>query len=97
MKYTYIPVQAQTAFTSTAGTFMAANATVFQNSTRGKSGSFELQTQVGFPIYGITIMTFVGCFMVCFYLPTGMWAYVFDYIGAWQQRPKPMNEVDFNR
>ena len=76
---------------------MAANATVFQNSTRGKLGGFELQTQVGFPIYGITIMTFVGCFMVCFYLPTGMWAYVFDYIGAWQQRPKPMNEVDFNR
>jgi hypothetical protein len=26
-----------------------------------------------------------------------MWAYVFDYIGAWTQRPKPMNETEFNR
>ena len=26
-----------------------------------------------------------------------MWAYVFDYIGAWVQRPKPMNDQDFNR
>lgn len=32
-----------------------------------------------------------------FYLPTGMWAYVFDYIGKWALRPKPMNETDFNR
>lgn len=32
-----------------------------------------------------------------FYLPTGMWAYVFDYIGAWSRRPKPVNETEFNR
>lgn len=42
-------------------------------------------------------MTFVGWFLVCFYLPTGMWAYPFDYIGAWALRPKPMNDVDFGR
>jgi len=56
-----------------------------------------LKTEVGFPIYGITIMTFVGWFFVCFYMPTGMWAYVFDYIGAWTQRPKPMDEAEFGR
>lgn len=69
--------------------------------TIDQSGCFEqdytLKTEVGFPIYGITIMTFLGWFWLCFYMPTGMWAYVFDYIGAWTRRPKPMNEADFDR
>ena len=42
-------------------------------------------------------MTFFGWFLLMFYLPTGMWAYVFDFIGAWALRPNPMNETDFNR
>lgn len=42
-------------------------------------------------------MTFAGWFFLCFFMTTGMWAYVFDYIGAWTQRPKPMNETEFSR
>lgn len=83
LRYTYIPIQVQTVDRNMTGVFLAANANVTINSTRGITDGFELQTQVGFPIYGITIMTFIGWFMICFYLPTGMWAYVFDYIGAW--------------
>jgi len=52
---------------------------------------------VGFPVFAITVMTFTGWLLLCFFLPTGMWAYSFNWIGAWAQRPKPMKEDEFNR
>jgi len=30
-------------------------------------------------------------------LPTGMWAYPFDNVGAWITRPKPMKPDEFNK
>jgi len=54
-----------------------------------------LVTKVGFPIYAITIMTIVGWAMLCFFLPTGMWAYPFDFIGSWITRPLPMKPDEF--
>lgn len=47
------------------------------------SQDYTLKTEVGFPIYGITFMTFFGWFWLCFYFPTGMWAFVFHYIGLY--------------
>ena len=48
-------------------------------------------------MFAITVMTTVGWFLLCFFLPTGMWAFAFNWIGAWAQRPKPMKEDEFNR
>jgi hypothetical protein len=33
--------------------------------------------------------------MLCFFLPTGMWAYPFDFIGSWITRPLPMKPEEF--
>ena len=56
-----------------------------------------LEITVGFQIYAITVMCFLGWMMLCFFLPTGLWAFPFDLIGAWVLRPKPMKEDEFNR
>jgi hypothetical protein len=42
-------------------------------------------------------MTTIGWFLLCFFLTTGMWAYPFNWIGAWVGRPIPMKEDEFNR
>jgi hypothetical protein len=56
-----------------------------------------LAVEVGFPVFAITVMTTIGWFLLCFFLTTGMWAYPFNWIGAWVGRPIPMKEDEFNR
>ena len=42
-------------------------------------------------------MAFIGWFMVIFFLPTGMWAFVFENIAEFVTRPKKMTDDEFNR
>jgi len=35
--------------------------------------------------------------MLIFFLPTGVWAYPFDYVGSWVTRPIPMKEDEFKK
>jgi hypothetical protein len=51
---------------------------------------------MGFPVYAITVMTSLGWVMLMFFLPIGMWAYAFDYVGAYVKRPQPMKKEDFD-
>lgn len=91
LNYAYIPVYAQTVQATAVGTFINTNSTVTVSSFVGKTMTTStLVTKVGFPIYVITLMTIVGWGMLCWFLPVGMWAYPFDYIGSWVTRPKPM-------
>ena len=53
--------------------------------------------RVLFPIYVGGVMCFIGWFMVIFFLPTGMWAFVFENIGEFVTRPKKMTDDEFNR
>lgn len=61
------------------------------------AGEYRLETELEFPIYAMTVMVWFGWLIACIMLPTGMWAMVFDFIGAWYKRPRPMTEAEFNR
>jgi len=98
MKYSYIPVTAHTCNASaTISPFVDATADVTMEDVLCKTIEAHLKITVGFQIYVITVMCFLGWLMLCFFLPTGLWAYPFDLIGKWVQRPKPMREDEFNR
>ena len=43
------------------------------------------------------VLSFIGWLGLCFFLPTGMWAICFDFIGAWVLRPRIMETAEFNR
>ena len=57
----------------------------------------SLTITVNFAVYATMIMTIVGWIMLCFFLPTGIWAYPFDYVGSWVTRPIPMKEDEFKK
>ena len=42
-------------------------------------------------------MTFLGWFMLVFFLGSGLIAFPFDLINAFRFRPRPMKEDEFNR
>ena len=52
---------------------------------------------MSFPVYVIGIMTFLGWFLLVFFLGTGLVAFPFDLINAFRFRPRPMKEDEFNR
>lgn len=52
---------------------------------------------LGFPIYAIGMFTFIGWFLLCFFLGTGLIAIPFDLCVQWKLRPIPMKEDEFNR
>ena len=43
------------------------------------------------------LCSFAGWLMIIFFTPTGMWAFVFENIGAFVMRPKKMTDDEFNR
>lgn len=103
LSYAFIPIYAQTCQATSIGVFIAETAPVTDSlwtaalSSRACSvESTTLTTKVNFAVYAITLMTIAGWFMLCFFLPTGMWAYPFDNIGAWITRPMPMNQEQFS-
>ena len=55
-----------------------------------------LSITVSFPIYLIAFSSFIGWFMLVFFLATGLVAFPFDLINAWRFRPLPMKEDEFN-
>lgn len=101
MKFAYIPI---TAYTCASGAdpltdpFIDATEIITADYTSPcVSMETTLIITVGFPIYAITFMSFIGWFLLMFFLPTGMWAIPFNWIGQWVLRPKPMREDEFNR
>ena len=50
-----------------------------------------------FPVYVMSLCSFLGWLMIIFFLPTGMWAYVFEFIAEFVTRPKKMQDDEFNR
>ena len=51
--------------------------------------------KIGFPQYVMGIYTFIGWLMVMFFLPTGMWAFVFENIAEFVQRPRQITDKEF--
>ena len=49
------------------------------------------------PIFVASLLSFLGWLMISFFLPTGMWAFVFEYIAEFVTRPKKMEDDEFNR
>ena len=97
MNYAYIPITAHTCSIEQESVFMAADAVVPTDAESVcKTTETELEVRVGFQIYALTLMVFVGWCLLCIFLPTGMQAYPFDLVAQWVNRPKPMRENDFN-
>ena len=42
-------------------------------------------------------MTIFGWSMLVWFLPVGMWAFPFEYVGIWIMRPKPMKPEEFTK
>jgi hypothetical protein len=57
---------------------------------------FYMTVNINFPVFVVYVMTFIGWFFLCFFLPTGFWAIPFDLIAGWAKRPKLMSEKDFS-
>ena len=59
---------------------------------------YKVEIGTNFPVYCMGMMTTFGWFFLMFYLPTGMWSVVFEYIGAFIMRPKIVEDSsDFER
>jgi LMBR1 domain-containing protein 1 len=56
-----------------------------------------LKITVSFPVYLISITTFVGWFMLVIFLGSGLVALPIDLINSWRFRPIPMKEDEFKR
>lgn len=56
----------------------------------------EMEVRVGFQVFALTMMTFVGWLLLCIFLPTGMQAIPFNLVADWVTRPRPMKETEFN-
>lgn len=97
LRYSFIPVSAQTCIATEPGVFINASLEVTAANFVCNTMSDTLTVKVNFPIYAITIMTVIGWCMLVWFLPVGMWAYPFDNIGAWVTRPKPMKPDEFSK
>lgn len=97
LSYTYIPITAQTCVASKAGVFIDAALPVTAADFKCPQLATSLYFKVNFAVYAITLMTVCGWAMLIWFLPTGMWAYAFDYIGMWIHRPKPMSPEQFTK
>ena len=91
MRYSEIPVEALVCDSDTA--FVSAEGPV--SDCASQAGTLEVQ--LPFPVYAIGVMTFLGWLMLMVFLPVGMWAFCFDNVGAWLQRPVPMKKEDFEK
>ena len=92
MNYTYFPINVRTCDATVdpsnpnklQNIFMSASAPV-PTDPEPKSpcelNSTELEVRVGFQIYTLGLMTFVGWLLLCVFMPTGMQGLVFD-LGA---------------
>ena len=69
--------------------------TIFDSRCQEFSGDVEIR--ILFPIYVCSLMAFLGWWMLIFFLPTGMWAFVIENISEFVMRPKPMDDAEFNR
>ena len=53
------------------------------------------EIKIIFPIYVAGLCCFLGWILVMFFLPTGMWAFVFENIAEFVQRPKHIPDKEF--
>jgi hypothetical protein len=101
--YAAIPINVNLCDNAEVGTnapFVAADRVV--DLTQEESPSvcvqkeFYMTVNINFPVFVVYVMTFIGWFFLCFFLPTGFWAIPFDLIAGWAKRPKLMSEKDFS-
>ena len=86
MNYTYFPV---TVKQCTTASFVAAN--TVDDSSKCTSSDEEIEVRVGFQIFTLSLMVFVGWLLLCIFLPTGMQAMPFGLVADWVQRPRPLD------
>lgn len=97
MNYTYLPITVRTCDQTQSSAFVDADVVVPDEPVSVcKTLETELELRVGFQIYALTLMVFLGWILLAIFLPTGMQAYPFDLAAQWVSRPKPMRENDFN-
>ena len=56
-----------------------------------KMAETEVEVRVGFQIFALSLMVFVGWLLLCIFLPTGMQAIPFDLGAQWVTRPRPLD------
>ena len=90
MNYTYFPVTVRQCDVSN---FLPANEVVIGNESIVPCGSSdeEIEVRVGFQIFTLSLMVFIGWLMLCIFLPTGMQAIPFGLVADWVARPRPMD------
>ena len=95
MNYSYFPITLQTCDTTN---FLPANEVVDTASPTSvcKSNDTEVEVRVGFQIFALALMVFVGWLLLCIFLPTGMQAIPFDLVAQWVARPRPLDQQKFN-
>ena len=106
LNYAYIPVTAyacqieppiQEGGISTQLPFLSASDEVSTIDSICKEINASVEIRVMFPVYVMSLCSFLGWLMIIFFLPTGMWAYVFEFIAEFVTRPKKMQDDEFNR
>lgn len=108
MRYTYLPVRTQICNVNDSY-FIESDITIksmfvdamqpvtIKDAKDCYEQDFELKVDTNFPIYCMTLATTIGWVFLCFYLPTGMWACVFEYIGDYVTRPRKLaDDEKFN-
>ena len=86
LNYTYFPINVRTCDVTpdvsdplkVQSVFMAADDDT--SSSPCTLRTHELEVRVGFQIYALSLMTFVGWLLLCIFLPTGMQAFPFDQV-----------------
>jgi hypothetical protein len=82
--YSEIPVSASTCMDTD---FVLGSATVTPSPCK-RLDPVYLNVALTFPIYVTACMTFIGWFMLLFFLPTGMWSWFFESLATYFTRPE---------
>lgn len=95
INYSYFPITVFTCDAEDSLTFIGAN--IDQTISTCTSQDVEIKVRVGFQVFMLSLMTFLGWFLLMIFLPTGMQAIPFDYGSQWVNRPRPMGRDEFDR
>ena len=62
------------------GAFVKADLPVTTDSVCRMQDPIYMLIRLNFPLYVIAMLSFIGWMFLCFFLPTGMWGFFFDFV-----------------
>jgi hypothetical protein len=99
LSYANVPIYAYTCSKDNQGafkSFIKADLAVTPQSVCKASDPLYVLLELHFPLYVISMLTFLGWMMACFFLPTGMWGFFFDSVQAFAYRPTKTDKMNFD-